>query len=90
MYAELPAAAVSVLQEPGDQLLLSEELQGLDLQQRPQQVRTTEQDQDQRPAATPAVCKFRYLYEYNRKVPAQFINHVAQNIQIFMRSVCLL
>lgn len=63
MYAELPAAAVSVLQEPRDQLLLSEELQGLNLQQRPERVRTTDQDRDQRPAATLAVCKFRYLYE---------------------------
>ncbi len=64
MYAELPAAAVSVLQEPGDQLLLSEELQGLNLQQRPQPVRTTEQDQDQelRPAATLAVCKFNLIF----------------------------
>lgn len=32
MYAELPAV-VPVFQEPGDQILLTEELQGLDLQQ---------------------------------------------------------
>ena len=39
MNAELPAA-VSVLQEPGDQLLLTEELQGLNLQERTEEVRT--------------------------------------------------
>lgn len=44
MNAELPAV-VSVLQEPGDQLRLSEELQSLDLQQRPQWVKTTNHNQ---------------------------------------------
>lgn len=40
MDTELPAAAVSVFQEPGDQLQPRELLQRLDLQERAQHVRT--------------------------------------------------
>lgn len=52
MHAELPAAAVSVLQEPGDQLLLCECLQNLDLQRKPQFVINWDQDQQHSPSAS--------------------------------------
>lgn len=45
MHAELPAAVVSVLQEPGDQLLLGERLQNLNLQRKPQSVINWDQNQ---------------------------------------------
>lgn len=41
MHAEPPAAAASVLQEPGHQLVLREAFQSLNLQQRPEQLRMT-------------------------------------------------
>lgn len=45
--AELPAAAASVLQEPGDQLVLTEASQSLDLQHTAHQNQVQDQDQRQ-------------------------------------------
>lgn len=59
MDAELPAARVSVLQEPGDQLLLTEELQGLDLQQTTAWLEP--QNQNHRPEATLAVLSYKVI-----------------------------
>lgn len=39
VHTELPAA-VPLLQEPGDQIHLGKELQGLDLQEEPERIRT--------------------------------------------------
>lgn len=43
VHAQLPAAAASVLQEPGNKLLLSEELQSFNLKDRPK-FRSTDQN----------------------------------------------
>lgn len=54
VHTELPAA-VPVLQEPGDEGVLREEFQSLDLQKRSERLRTTEQNQNHRQAAHTSV-----------------------------------